>query len=178
MNVMPSEFNDLYVLEYSSFKDNRGEFVKTIHKEAFIENKLVWNFAESFYSVSHKNVFRGIHFQYPPNDHEKLVYVVKGAIIDIVLDLRFDSNTFGKFFTIELSDKNRKGIYIGNGFGHGFLSLEEDTVVEYHTSTIQSKECEGGVKWDSFGFEMPIENFIISQRDDTFPPFDKGIKYF
>ena len=174
MNVKTSEFSDLYVLEYNSFKDNRGEFVKTIHKDTFIENKLEWNFAESFYSVSHKNVFRGMHFQYPPNDHEKLVYVVKGAIIDIVLDLRFDSNTFGKYFTVELSDKNRKGIYIGNGF----LSLEEDTVVEYHTSTIQSKECEGGVKWDSFGFEMAIENLIISQRDDAFSPFDKSIKYF
>ncbi len=178
MNVKTSEFSDLYVLEYNSFKDNRGEFVKTIHKDTFIENKLEWNFAESFYSVSHKNVFRGMHFQYPPNDHEKLVYVVKGAIIDIVLDLRFDSNTFGKYFTVELSDKNRKGIYIGKGFAHGFLSLEEDTVVEYHTSTIQSKECEGGVKWDSFGFEMAIENLIISQRDDAFSPFDKSIKYF
>lgn len=178
MNVIITEFNDLYVLEYNSFKDNRGEFVKTIHKDVFIENKLEWNFAESFYSVSHKNVFRGMHFQYCPNDHEKLVYVVKGAILDVVLDLRSDSKTYGKFFTIELSEYDRIGLYIGKGLAHGFLSLEENTIVEYHTTTVQSKECEGGVKWDSFGYEMPIKNSIISQRDDAFPPFDKGIKYF
>ena len=178
MNIVATEFNDLYVLEYNSFKDNRGEFVKTIHKDAFIENKLEWNFAESFYSVSHKNVFRGMHFQYSPNDHEKLVYVVKGAILDVVLDLRFESETYGKYFTVELTDRNRKGIYIGKGFAHGFLSLEEDTVVEYHTTTVQSKECEGGVKWNSFGFEMPIEDPIISERDNLFSPFDKDFKYF
>ena len=178
MNIKTTEFNDLFVLEYNSFKDNRGEFVKTIHKDVFIENKLEWNFAESFYSVSHKNVFRGMHFQYSPNDHEKLVYVVKGAIIDVVLDLRFDSDTFGKHFTIELSDKNRQGIYIGKGFAHGFLSLEDDTIVEYHTTTVQSKECEGGVKWNSFGLEIPIGIPIISERDDAFIPFDSNIKIF
>jgi dTDP-4-dehydrorhamnose 3,5-epimerase len=178
MDVKITEFNDLFVLEYSSFKDNRGEFVKTIHKDFFLENKLEWNFTESFYSVSYKNVFRGMHFQYYPNDHEKLVYVVKGKILDVVLDLRFESETYGKYFATELSDKNRKGIYIGKGFAHGFLSLEDNTIVEYHTTTVQSKECEGGVKWDSFGFEIPIENPIISQRDGAFAPFDKVIKYF
>lgn len=178
MNVKATEFNDLYVLEYNSFTDTRGEFVKTIHKDTFIENKLEWEFRESFYSVSHKNVFRGMHFQYYPNDHEKLVYVVKGAIIDVVLDLRFDSATFGKHFTVALSDKNRKGVYIGKGLAHGFLSLEHDTIVEYHTTSMQSKESEGGVKWNSFGFEMPIENPIISQRDEAFSPFDIKIKYF
>jgi dTDP-4-dehydrorhamnose 3,5-epimerase len=178
MNIKSTEFNDLYVLEYNSFQDNRGEFVKTIHKDTFVANKLEWEFLESFYSISHKNVFRGMHFQYSPSDHEKLVYVVKGAIIDVVLDLRFDSDTFGKYLKIELSDKNRKGIYIGKGFAHGFLSLEDDTIVEYHTTTVQNKECEGGVKWNSFGFEMPIANPIISQRDDLFSPFDINIKYF
>lgn len=178
MNVKVTEFNDLYVLEYNSFIDNRGEFVKTIHKDTFIESKLEWNFSESFYSISHKNVFRGMHFQYSPNDHEKLVYVVKGTIIDVVLDLRFDSETYGKYFTIELSDKNRKGIYIGKGFAHGFLSMEENTIVEYHTTTVQSRECEGGVKWDSFGFDRSIEKPIISQRDNEFAPFDITVKYF
>src|SRR6478736_5616758 len=102
MDFITTGFNDLYVLEYNSFKDERGEFVKTIHKDTFIENKLQWEFVESFYSVSHKNVFRGMHFQYRPNEHEKLVYVVKGAILDVVLDLRSDSETYGSYFTVEL----------------------------------------------------------------------------
>jgi dTDP-4-dehydrorhamnose 3,5-epimerase/CDP-3, 6-dideoxy-D-glycero-D-glycero-4-hexulose-5-epimerase len=178
MNIKTTDFTDLFVLEYNSFKDNRGEFIKTIHRETFIENNLEWNFAESFYSISHKNVFRGMHFQYPPNDHEKLVYVVKGAVTDVILDLRFDSSTFGQYFAVELSDKNKKGIYIGKGFAHGFLSLEDDTIVEYHTTTIQNKECEGGVKWDSIGFDFPEKEIIISDRDSNFLPFDINKKYF
>lgn len=178
MNIEITEFNDLYILEYNSFYDNRGEFVKTIYKDIFEDNKLEWNFAESFYSVSHKNVFRGMHFQYSPNDHEKLVYVVKGTILDVVLDLRFHSETYGKYFTIELSDKNRKGLYIGKGLAHGFLSLENDTIVEYHTTTVQSKESEGGIKWNSFGFDLNIQNPIISTRDISFEDFDVNKKYF
>lgn len=178
MNIETTAFNDLFVLNYNSYKDDRGEFVKTIHKDTFINNKLEWNFAESFYSVSHKNVFRGMHFQYSPNDHEKLVYVVKGSILDVVLDLRFSSETYGQYFTIELSEINRKGLYIGKGFAHGFLSLENDTIVEYHTTTVQSKENEGGVKWDSFGFNLPIEDPIISNRDISFEGFDVNKKYF
>lgn len=178
MKVLTTDFKDLYVLEYNSFKDNRGEFVKTIHKETFIENKLEWEFAESFYSISNKNVFRGMHFQYSPHDHEKLVYVVKGSIIDVVLDLRSQSETFGQYFTIELSEKNRKGLYIGKGFAHGFLSLENDTTVEYHTTTVQSKESEGGVRYDSFGLELNIDDLIISERDQSFSTFSKEVKYF
>ena len=178
MNIKTTDFRDLFVLEYNSFKDNRGEFIKTIHKETFIESNLEWNFAESFYSISHKNVFRGMHFQYPPNDHEKLVYVVKGSVTDVILDLRFDSSTFGQYFTVELSDKNKKGIYIGKGFAHGFLSLEDNTIVEYHTTTIQNKECEGGVKWDSIVFDFPEKEIIISERDSSFLPFDINKKYF
>lgn len=178
MNVKHTDFNDLYVLEYDIYTDIRGKFVKTIHKDIFGENNLEFGFVESFYSISHKNVFRGMHFQYQPNEHEKLVYVIKGSIIDVVLDLRSNSHTFGHYFTEELSDKNRKGIYIGKGFAHGFLSLEEDTIVEYHTTTVQTKESEGGIYWDSFGFEMPIKKPIISERDRAFLPFDDKLKYF
>ncbi|WP_433833731.1 dTDP-4-dehydrorhamnose 3,5-epimerase family protein [Flavobacterium anhuiense] len=178
MKIVTTKFKDLYVLEYNSFKDNRGEFVKTIHKETFLESKLEWEFKESFYSVSHKNVFRGMHFQYAPNDHQKLVYVVKGSIIDIILDLRSQSETFGQYFTIELSDTNRKGIYIGKGFAHGFISQEDDTIVEYHTTTVQDKDSEGGVRYDSFGFKITVNDPIISERDQSFDKFNPNIKYF
>jgi dTDP-4-dehydrorhamnose 3,5-epimerase/CDP-3, 6-dideoxy-D-glycero-D-glycero-4-hexulose-5-epimerase len=178
MKIKPTDFNDLFVLEYDTFKDNRGEFVKTMHKETFETNKLNFHFFESFYSISKKNVFRGMHFQFSPHDHDKLVYVVKGAIIDVVLDLRFKSPTFGKHFSIELTELNKKGIYIGKGFAHGFLSLENDTIVEYHTTTVQNKESEGGVKWDSFGCKLPINDPIVSQRDESFHPFNEKLKYF
>jgi dTDP-4-dehydrorhamnose 3,5-epimerase/CDP-3, 6-dideoxy-D-glycero-D-glycero-4-hexulose-5-epimerase len=178
MNIESTPFENLFVLVYKSFKDNRGEFVKTINKKTFAENAIEWEFTESFYSISGKNVFRGMHFQYRPHDHDKLVYVVKGSILDIVLDLRSDSKTFGKYFTIELSEENRKGLHIGRGFAHGFLSLEEGTIVEYHTTTEQNKESEGGIKWDSFGAQVEIKNPIISVRDSQFENFDPNQKYF
>lgn len=178
MKINATEFSDLYVIEYDSFKDNRGEFIKTIHKDTFLNNNLEFEFVESFYSISKKEVFRGMHFQLPPNDHVKLVYVVKGAIIDLVLDLRNQSLTFGKYFSIELSEVNRKGLYIGKGFAHGFLSLENDTVVEYHTTTVQKKMSERGIKWDSFGFDFPSHNLIISDRDSMFDKFSSLNQYF
>jgi dTDP-4-dehydrorhamnose 3,5-epimerase len=178
MKIISTEFEDLFVLEYNIFKDNRGEFVKTIHMPTFESYNLDYKFCESFFSISKKNVFRGMHFQLPPYEHTKLVYVVKGAIIDVVLDLRSNSKHFGKYYSVELSAYNRKGLYVGKGFAHGFLSLEDDTIVEYHTSTIQSKEGERGIKWDSFGYELPINSPIVSQRDESFSSFDDKIKYF
>jgi dTDP-4-dehydrorhamnose 3,5-epimerase len=178
MEIKDTEFNDLYVIEYKTFKDHRGEFVKTIHKDLFIEKGLNWSFEESFFSVSNKNVFRGMHFQYAPYDHDKLVYVINGSIFDSVVDLRSFSSTFGKYFQIELSGDNRNALYIGKGFAHGFLALEDNSIVEYHTSTIQNKESEGGVKWNSLGFNLPLQDIIISERDSDFLPFDLNKKYF
>jgi dTDP-4-dehydrorhamnose 3,5-epimerase len=171
MKVIQTGFENLYVLEQFSFKDNRGEFVKTIHAETFIKEGLEYAFTESFYSISKKNVLRGMHFQTPPQDHVKLVYVLSGKILDVVVDLRTEQPTFGKYFTVELSEENRKAIYIGKGFAHGFLAMEENSIVEYHTTTSQSKDCEGGILWDSFGFEWPVVNPILSDRDKVFPAF-------
>lgn len=172
MNIVTTGFRDLYVLELLSFKDKRGEFVKTIHAETFFKSGLDFEYTESFYSVSNKDVIRGMHFQIPPDDHSKLVYVVKGTIIDVVLDLRVNEPTFGQFYSVELSETNRKAVYIGKGFAHGFLSLEEDTIVEYHTSTSQSRACEGGILWHSFGYEWPVNSAIISDRDAAFESFE------
>lgn len=178
MKILSTDFDDLFVLQFNVFSDNRGEFVKTIHKDTFVDANLEYQFQESFYSISHKNVFRGMHYQLQPNDHVKLVTVIKGRIIDIALDLRSNSTHFGKFFTIELSESNRKGLYLGSGFAHGFLSLKNDTIVEYHTSTVQNKYSEAGVRWDSFGFTLPTDQPIISDRDESFSPFDSELKYF
>lgn len=171
MNVIATGFSGLFVLELSSFKDNRGEFVKTIHAETFVKSNLDFNFTESFYSASKKDVIRGMHFQIPPEDHNKLVYVVKGKIVDVVLDLRQDEPTYGQYATFEISEENRKAVYIGKGFAHGFLSLVDDTIVEYHTSTSQNRECEGGVLWNSFGYQWPVINPVLSMRDNGFINF-------
>ena len=178
MKIVKTEFHDLFVIEYASYKDNRGEFVKTIHEKTFAEHGLEWKFTESFYSVSDQHVIRGMHYQKPPADHAKLVYVITGAIIDVVLDIRQSSPTFGQAFSVELSAENRKGIYIGKGFAHGFLALQKGTTVEYHTTTSQDKEAEGGIKYDSFGFNWGIDKPILSIRDAAFEGFTSSKQYF
>jgi dTDP-4-dehydrorhamnose 3,5-epimerase len=178
MKIDKTNFEDLYIINYKSFNDKRGEFIKTIHAPSFIEMGLEWQFEESFYSISKKNVIRGMHFQVPPNSHSKLVYVVEGTILDVVLDLRTSAKTFGSFFSIELSAENRNAIYIGKGFAHGFLSLDEKSIVEYHITTVQNKISESGVKWSSFGFDWGIQDPIISDRDDAFENFNKKMSYF
>lgn len=178
MEIANTDFNDLYLMDYASYHDDRGEFVKTIHAETFIKSNLEYNFTESFFSVSKKNVIRGMHFQLPPADHTKLVYVVTGSIIDVVLDIRKESATYGQVFSIELSSENRKGIYIGKGFAHGFLSLEDNTTVEYHTSTSQDRALEQGIKYDSFGYNWNLEDPVISVRDAGFKPFSEIVNPF
>ena len=165
MTITKTALPGIFILDFFSFKDDRGEFVKTIHDTTFQENGLEYQFTESFYSISKKDVIRGMHFQNPPHDHVKLVYVIAGSIIDVLIDLRSTSATFGQYLAVELSDKNRRGIYIDRGFAHGFLALENNTIVEYHTSTSQNKESEGGVLYNSFGFDWPVVNAIVSNRD-------------
>jgi len=175
MEIFDTPFKDLFLLEYNIFRDQRGEFVKTIHDDIFKSHGLDYLFVENYFSVSHKNVIRGMHFQYPPHDHAKLVYAVTGKTLDVVLDIRKSSDTYGEFFSIELSAEKRNAIYIGKGFAHGFLSLEDNSLVEYHTTTAQNKASEGGIKWNSFGFEWNVEEPIISERDHSFKDFEKLI---
>lgn len=171
MRLVKTEMSDVFIIHPFLFEDARGGFVKTMQDVFFEEHGLNFNFRESFYSISHKNVIRGLHFQYPPQDHDKLVYVVKGRILDVVLDLRRSSPTFGHSFSIELNETNKHMLYIGKGIAHGFLALEDNSIVEYHTTTSQSRELEGGILWNSFGFEWPIENPIMSDRDKAFVSF-------
>ncbi|MEX8546838.1 MAG: dTDP-4-dehydrorhamnose 3,5-epimerase [Mucilaginibacter sp.] len=175
MKIFDTPFNDLFLLEYHIHRDTRGEFVKTIHDDVFQSHGLDYLFVENYFSVSHKNVIRGMHFQNSPHDHAKLVYAVTGRTLDVVLDIRKSSPTYGEFFSVELSAEKRNAIYIGKGFAHGFLSLEDNSLVEYHTTTAQNKASEDGIKWDSFGFEWNVKNPIISERDQSFKDFKKLI---
>ena len=179
MTIEPTFISDLYTIKLNQTIDLRGFFVKTIHKETF-ENTpfLDSNFTESFYSKSHKNVIRGMHFQIPPDDHCKLVYLISGSILDVILDIRKDSKTYGKYFTIIITDENPMAIYIGKGLAHGFRSLEDNSIVEYHTTTSHSKVNETGLRYNSFGFDWEVENPIISERDLSFIKFSDYTSQF
>ena len=158
-------------LEPRLFTDHRGSFVKTFHDQAFRDLGLPLEAREEFFSTSHKHVLRGMHFQVPPGDHAKLVYCLAGAVLDVVLDLRRNSPTRGQAHAEELSESNRRSLYIPSGFAHGFLALTEGALMVYKTSTVYDPACDRGIRWDSFGFAWPLGCAvpILSKRDNEFP---------
>ena len=156
------------MVETPAFEDERGLFVKTFHKDEFRKHKLNVVFRESFYSVSKKNVIRGMHFHLPPKDHAKLVYVDNGAIMDVVLDLRNGSPTYGAYAAFELSQENRKMVFIPTGCAHGFLSLRNNTHTTYLQSSTHSPQHDTGIRFDSFGMDWKVGKPILSNRDKSF----------
>ena len=168
MKINQTGFEGLYLLETVNFKDIRGGFQKLFNFDFFQENGLDTDFKEFYYSISHKNVIRGMHFQLPPFDHTKLVYVSKGHIRDVVVDIRKNSPTYGNVFSVELDGEKAQYLYIPKGFAHGFLSLEDGSIVNYAQTSCYSKEHDCGVAYNSIGFNWGIENPIVSGRDLTF----------
>jgi len=171
MEKIETEIEGLYIIQHKVFKDDRGLFVKTYNQSSFDTLNMDVGIKERYYSVSHKNVLRGMHFQTPPNDHIKLVTVLQGAIMDVVLDIRKSSLTFGKYFSVILNSIEGKTIYIPKGFAHGFLAMEDNTIVEYNQTTEYFPKSDKGIRYDSFGFDWQISKIIVSKRDLNFPEF-------
>jgi dTDP-4-dehydrorhamnose 3,5-epimerase len=168
MTIERTEIEGVFIIDNFNAKDDRGLFVKSFNKNTFKENNLDFEIRESYYSVSKKNVIRGMHFQLPPYDHEKLVYVPKGSILDVVLDLRKNSKTFKQHISIKLSEDNKKSIFIPKGLAHGFKSLENDTITVYNVSTEYNIKADMGVKYNSFGFNWELNAPLLSERDLNF----------
>lgn len=171
MEIIDTEIKGLKVLEPRKFEDIRGKFIKTFNSEFFQENNLGITLKESFYSISHKDVIRGMHFQTPPHDNIKLVYVPYGKILDVVLDIRKNSPTYGEYFTIELSSENGKVLIIPKGLAHGFKSLEDNTNVTYMQTSCYAPNNDCGIKYDSFGFDWECQSPKLSDRDIGFEDF-------
>lgn len=178
MKILETTFSGLFLIETNNFKDNRGSFQKLFNLEFFKENNLETNFQELYYSVNMKGVIRGMHFQTPPQEHTKLVYVSQGKIMDVVVDIRKKSPTYGKHFMIELNRENGLYLYIPKGFAHGFASLEDRTIVNYAQTSCYAPDHDCGVRYDSCGIEWPFHNPIVSARDLKFQPFTDYISPF
>jgi dTDP-4-dehydrorhamnose 3,5-epimerase len=168
MKIERTEIEGVYIITNFNAKDERGLFVKTFNKNSFNKNNLDFEIRESYYSVSNKDVIRGMHFQLKPNEHEKLVYVPKGSILDVVLDLRKKSKTYKQHISMNLSSSNKKSIFIPKGLAHGFKSLEDNTITNYCVSTEYNSSADTGIRFNSFGFNWQNENPIISERDNSF----------
>ena len=147
--------------------DSRGRFVKTYNADYFRSHDLETDFKEQYYTISKKGVLRGMHFQTPPREHNKLVYCTSGIILDVVLDLRIGSPSYLKHFSLNLSEEMGNILYLPAGLAHGFYSLTEATVA-YNVSTVYAPEFDSGILWSSIGMTWPNMFPDISERDAKF----------
>jgi len=173
MKIIETNIVGLKILEPRIFEDSRGKFIKTFTDEFIKEQGLNIDIKETYYSISHKDVIRGMHFQTPPYGHTKIVYVPHGKIIDVVLDLRKNSPTYEKYFSLELSSENAKVLIIPEGLAHGFKSLQDNTNVTYMQTTTYAPNNDEGIKFDSFGFDWECRNPKLSDRDLSFQSLDE-----
>lgn len=162
-----------FLLKLFRQEDHRGVFFKPLHVSSLRKAGIEFEAKESICSVSHKNVVRGMHFQRPPHGQAKLVYCPHGAILDVILDIRTESPTYGRYEAVELSARNGHALYIPDGFAHGFLALTDEAMTSYLLSAEYAPESDAGIRWDSFGFEWPVENPILSERDLNFSAMER-----
>ena len=173
MTFENTKLKGVYIINNFNIVDDRGLFAKTFNKKQFQDNNLDFEIRESYYSISNKNVIRGMHFQLPPYDHEKLVYVPKGSILDVIVDLRKKSKTYKQYISIKLSEENKKSIFIPKGLAHGFKSIEDNTMTVYNVAKEYSPVEDAGIHYDSFGMDWKIELPIVSKRDLELQSLDK-----
>ena len=168
MKLTETALKGCFEIDFFHAVDQRGSFTKSFHAPSLKEAGLIHEFDESFYSVNNKGVIRGMHFQLPPSDHAKIVYCNVGKLIDVIVDLRKDSDTYGKSIHIELSESNSKGVYIPKGMAHGFESLEDNTMMTYLTSTAHDPKADAGILYASIDHEWHTKQPILSPRDEHF----------
>lgn len=177
MNFIPTEIRDLYVVEPKVFSDERGYFFESFQEKDFLNMSINLRFTQDNQSLSSKGVLRGLHMQKPPYEQGKLVRVVKGSVLDVAVDIREGSPTYGKYFSIELSEENFKMLWIPPGFAHGFLTLRDNTIFTYKCTGVYNKDSELSLKWDDpdIGIEWGIiEEPIVSEKDKK----ASNLKYF
>ncbi len=151
------------------YQDERGRFVKTYHEQTFEQYGCCTDWKEEFYSVSRRGVLRGLHFQRPPHQHDKLVYCTMGTVLDAVVDLRKDSPTYGDHIMIELSTEKGNMLYIPRGLAHGFYVTSESATMMYKVSSVHVPDHDSGIRWDSAGIAWPTNAPILSAKDALLP---------
>ena len=167
-NIEKLEIPGAYKIILKEHLDIRGGFIKTFNSEVFEENSLNSVWSESYFSISKKNVIRGMHFQEKPYDQYKLISCMRGQVLDVSLDLRKNSKMYKKHITMNISSEKPELIYLPPGVAHGFMAVEDDSLTFYNTSSIYSPEHDKGIYWNSIGFDWPVDNPITSSRDNEF----------
>lgn len=157
------------------FDDGRGHFFESYSKRKWEEYGLDVTFLQDNQSLSQKGVLRGLHFQKPPHAQAKLVRVIKGSVQDVVVDIRTSSPTFGRHISVELSEHNKTQLYVPEGFAHGFLTLEDNTIFSYKCSNFYHQPSEGAILWNDndLGIKWALDDPILSDKDLDAPSFSE-----
>ena len=165
MKINETNIAGLFLIEALRFEDLRGELIKPFNFDQYSKLDVNLDFKETWFTKSKKDVIRAMHLQIEEMACEKLVSVINGSVVDVVLDLRSNSETYGNYFEIELNDKSPKALYIPQGCAHGYRVLENNTITMYKATKVHSAKHDLGIKWDSFGYDWKIKDPILSDKD-------------
>lgn len=173
MEVKQAPISGLIIMQPDVFFDERGYFFESYNKEKFRGIGIDADFMQDNQSMSAKGTLRGLHFQNPPYAQGKLLSVIKGAVVDIAVDIRKESKFYGKYFSIVLSEGNKTIFWIPPGFAHGFVSLEDNTIFSYKCTQVYNKSSEGSLRWNDpyLNINWGIADPIISEKDHAAPYF-------
>ena len=181
MNIISTKIEGVYLIKPKIFNDDRGSFFESFNMKVFQkETNQKINFVQDNQSVSSKNILRGLHFQKPPHAQAKLVRVIKGSVLDVVVDLRKKSKTYGKYILEELSEYNNHQLFLPKGMAHGFLTLEDNTIFTYKCSEFYCKEAEDSIIWNdnSIGIKWPGSKPLLSKKDQNAKKFSSFVSPF
>lgn len=172
MDIKETGLEGVYLLEPRVFTDNRGFFMESYNKRLLEKKGIMVDFVQDNHSFSKDaEVIRGLHYQLKPKTQTKLVRVCTGAIFDVIVDIRKNSDTFGKWIGVILSEENKRQVFIPKGFAHGFCTLVPDTIVQYKVDEYYDPEYDRGILWNDpdIGIEWPVSNPILSEKDCKHP---------
>ena len=180
MEIIKTPIEGLLVIKPRIFEDDRGHFFESWSKESFKNIGLDLDFAQDNQSLSQRGVLRGLHFQNPPFAQGKLVRVIKGSVLDVAVDIRKDSPTYGEHFSVELSEENKTVFWIPTGFAHGFVALKDDTIFTYKCTGVYNKESEGALIWndEDLNIDWRVVNPLVSNKDIQAGNFNDFITQF
>lgn len=172
----------MVIIEPKVFGDNRGYFFESFSERDFAAQVREVKFVQDNESKSCYGVLRGLHFQKPPHAQSKLVRVVKGRVLDVAVDIRKDSPTFGKHVSVELSEENHRQFFIPRGFAHGFVVLSEEVIFQYKCDDFYAPQCEGAIAWNDpdlgIDWGIPVEDVILSEKDKNHPMLKDAVDLF
>ena len=173
MEVVGTNIEGVIIIEPRIFKDDRGYFFESFSQREFEEKVCKTTFVQDNESKSGYGVLRGLHFQKPPFAQSKLVRVIKGAVLDVAVDIRKGSPTFGQYVSVELTGDNHRQFFIPRGFAHGFSVLSEEVIFQYKCDNFYSPQSEGAIAWNdpdlNIDWRIPVEEVILSEKDSKHP---------